>query len=128
MSGLRIMFEVDEKHVGACLVALEGRAKNLNFEVIAEVDWQKNRPSGRGPDKVQRKSNGHQKLTAETVLGFFKNYPSGLDKKTMLELTRAAGAKTQGLHSILLSLVKKKILKKVGSAWGLASVAKGSAS
>lgn len=119
MSGLRIMFEVDEKHVGQCLVALEGKARNLNFEVIKEGDWTKNRPAGRGPDKGPRK-NGHLKLTPEIVLGFFKNYPSGLDKKTLLELTRATGAKTQGLNSILLSLVKKKILKKVGQAYVLA--------
>lgn len=113
------MFEVDEKHVGSCLVALEGRAKNLNFEIIEEADWKKNRPVGRGPAK--EKANGQQKhrLTPETVLGFFKNYPSGVDRGTMLELVKASGAKTQGLNPIMLSLVKKKLVKKVGKSYVL---------
>lgn len=112
MTGLRIVFEVDEKHVGGCLVALEGKAKNLNFEVIAEVEWQKNKPvNGAG------KKN---KLPVEFVLEQLKATPAGLDKGNLGSIVKQAGYKVQGLNSILLSLLKKKIVKKVGSAYQLA--------
>jgi hypothetical protein len=138
MSGLRIMFEVDEKHVGACLVALEGRARNLNFEVIQEADWQKNRPSGRGPGKIGKVSpaawaaagfgpgGAKIKLTPEFVLERLKDTsPPGMDKETLGALVKQAGFKVQGLNSIMLSLVGKKLVKKVGKAYVLAAAAKG---
>jgi hypothetical protein len=112
MSGLRIMFEVDEKHVGSCLVALEGRAKNLNFEVIQELEWQKNK-GGRGPGK----HNGKEKLSADFVLGQMSLAAGGLTKAYLLEAIKKAGLKPQGLNSIMLSLVGKKLVKKSGQTY-----------
>lgn len=106
------MFEVDEKHVGSCLVALEGRAKNLNFEVIEELEWQKNKGT-RGPGK----NNGHGKLTAEFVLGQMSLANTSMTKGELGELVKKAGYKVQGLNSIMLSLVAKKLVKKNGQAY-----------
>lgn len=116
MSGLRIMFEVDEKHVGSCLVSLEGRAKNLNFEVIQDTEWQKNRGSGRGPGK---QNGGKGKLTPEFVAQIVGSYLTGMTKQEVGVAVKNAGYKVQGLNTIMLSMVKKKLLKKAGQLYSL---------
>lgn len=112
MSTLRIVFEVDEKHVGFCLVALQGKAKNLNFEVLEMLPPGKNKP--------QKAPNGQeaQKLPADWIVELIKNAgKKPMSKADILARVKEAGFKVQGLNSILLSLAgkKRKILKKTGN-------------
>jgi hypothetical protein len=96
MPRLRITFEVDERHVGSCLVLLEGRAKNLGFEVIEEVAFNKNTPK-------------REKLTPDKLMALIP--PEGATRKQLLEKTKPMGLHGAGVVACLTAAVKRKDLK-----------------
>jgi hypothetical protein len=99
MPRLRITFEVDERHVGTCLVLLEGRAKNLGFEVIEEVAFNKNQPA-------------KKRFTIEALLALLTK--SSLTKRGILNMAKAEGFKAQGANAVLQAALRKKLVKKQG--------------
>jgi hypothetical protein len=114
MSGLRIVFEVEEKHVGRALVALEDIAKNLNFTVVKEVDWNRNVPRGTGKKNGTGTGN---RTNLEHVLGIIQGHQKGIEHKALLAAVRATGAKSQGVGPIVRSLVRNKRVKKVAGLY-----------
>jgi hypothetical protein len=108
MSVLRITFECEEKHVGACLTALANRARNLNFEVVEEAIWSKNRPKGAAPAK------GRATALVESII---KDHPKGIEYGDLLGAMKAAGGKPQGITPGLRSLLKSKRIVKKGTVY-----------
>ena len=114
MSNLRISFEVDERHVGGCLVALEGRARNLNFEIVKEAGWGKNQPASPVGSPVPARTKGVLKAMVEKII---REYPRGIEYMDLVAMIKLAGGKPQGISSGLRSLVKARLVRRKGTVY-----------
>lgn len=114
MSTLQIVFDVEEKHVGACLVALEGKARNLNFKIVQEAEWNKNRPpKAKRTTAVKEEALIRRQRLFETISA----YPKGIEFQALVQAAKTAGIDPRGVWNIAKSLVKAKAIKKVGKTY-----------
>jgi hypothetical protein len=108
MRTLRISFTVDEGLAGSILADLGDRVQHVEYHVIEEVPYNKNRPKANGVD-----TNAPATTVSSVILDVFKDKLKH-SRQDLITAISKAGYAEKSLESAFYKLRKDKKVKRVG--------------
>lgn len=124
MRALRIELVVSEADAGSVLADLSGRVHSVNYKVVEDVPWEKNKPRAKPKRKQQNqgKKINKDKTSTQVVLDTIAEHRG---KAGSLEIRNALSTNkfsVAGTSSTLDRLCKQKLIRRVAGTKGKGSM------